>query len=119
MKIGEKSLGCPVEIEFAVNLNKNKNLHEFCLLQIRPMVIGTSDENINISKVHPQNVVVSDIVYKPLETNFLKHFKNPQKKIYGISMLINQAAPCFKKWFGVMPVIDEGLIEVVKKEINL
>jgi len=49
MKIGEKSLGCPVEIEFAVNINKN--LCEFCLLQIRPMVIGTTNENLNISKL--------------------------------------------------------------------
>jgi len=48
MKIGEKSLGCPVEIEFAVNINNN--LCEFCLLQIRPMVIGTTDENIDVSK---------------------------------------------------------------------
>ena len=49
MSIGEKALGCPVEIEFAVNINKEE-LDEFCLLQIKPMVIGNKDENINIEK---------------------------------------------------------------------
>ena len=46
LEIGEKSLGCPVELEFAVNIN-NK-IKEFCLLQIKPMVIGTKKTNINI-----------------------------------------------------------------------
>ena len=48
MKIGEKSLGCPVEMEFAVNINDKKEIDEFFLLQIKPMVIGDSNENINI-----------------------------------------------------------------------
>ena len=39
MLIGEKTLGCPVEIEFAVNIN-NDSMDEFCLLQIKHMVIG-------------------------------------------------------------------------------
>tara|TARA_Y100001968_G_C19381725_1_gene730683 strand:- start:149 stop:1606 length:1458 start_codon:yes stop_codon:yes gene_type:complete len=38
LDIGRAALGCPVEIEFAVNLNKNK-LPKFSLLQIKPMVI--------------------------------------------------------------------------------
>ena len=35
--IGKKALGCPVEIEFAVNMEA-KPKPEFCLLQIKPMV---------------------------------------------------------------------------------
>ncbi|GIR88865.1 MAG: phosphoenolpyruvate synthase [Candidatus Neomarinimicrobiota bacterium] len=38
LSIGKKALGCPVEIEFAVNINKDSK-PEFCLLQIKPMVI--------------------------------------------------------------------------------
>ena len=38
LSIGKKALGCPVEIEFAVNISKNSKA-EFCLLQIKPMVI--------------------------------------------------------------------------------
>ena len=40
LKIGRNTLGCPVELEFAININENNN-HEFCLLQIKPMVIGS------------------------------------------------------------------------------
>lgn len=43
---GEKSLGCPVEIEFAVNLYDNPDKKpEFCILQIKPMVIGGLDRS--------------------------------------------------------------------------
>ncbi len=86
------------------------------------LIINTTPVNvlgkINTSKILSPNTVVSDVVYRPLETSFLKYFKNPQRKIYGASMLINQAAPCFKKWFGVMPIIDEKLLEIVKKETS-
>ena len=41
LKMGENALGCPIEIEFAINMHKNNNKeNDFCLLQIKPMVIG-------------------------------------------------------------------------------
>jgi hypothetical protein len=41
LKMGENALGCPIEIEFAINMYKeDKKENEFCLLQIKPMVIG-------------------------------------------------------------------------------
>ena len=73
LKIGEEALGCPVEIEFAINLNKDaQKRHEFCLLQIKPMVVGGIDKiehNQNISKdelfcassIALGNGVISDI----------------------------------------------------------
>ena len=73
LKIGEEALGCPVEIEFAINLNKDvQKRHEFCLLQIKPMVVGGIDKiehNQNISKnelfcassIALGNGIVSDI----------------------------------------------------------
>lgn len=42
--LGEQSLGCPVEMEFALNMYREKDRNpDFCLLQIRPMVIGSMD----------------------------------------------------------------------------
>ncbi|MFL3006093.1 MAG: PEP/pyruvate-binding domain-containing protein [Candidatus Neomarinimicrobiota bacterium] len=38
LSIGKKALGCPVEIEFAVNIKKDST-PEFYLLQIKPMVL--------------------------------------------------------------------------------
>ncbi len=53
LKFGKKYLGCPVEIEFAVNLYKKEKRPEFYLLQIKPMIIsnldGKLDEKINTS----------------------------------------------------------------------
>ena len=43
LALGEKALGCPVEIEFAVNIFKdNDKASEFYLLQIKPMVLTTT-----------------------------------------------------------------------------
>ncbi len=38
LAVGKAALGCPIEIEFAVNMLKEKK-PEFCLLQIKPMVL--------------------------------------------------------------------------------
>ena len=45
LEYGEKSLGCPVEIEFAVNLHDNQK-DEFSLLQIKPMTINSFNRSI-------------------------------------------------------------------------
>ena len=58
MKLGEKALGCPVEIEFAVNLENNQN-DEFSLLQIKPMLIGKKGTNVSISKYKNDNLLFS------------------------------------------------------------
>ncbi len=53
LDIGEKALGMPVEIEFAVDLTKNekeKIYPTFYILQIRPLTINT--ENITIDTEH-------------------------------------------------------------------
>ena len=36
-----------------------------------------------------------------------------EKRLYGISMLVYQAAPCFEEWFGVKPSIDQGLFDLL------
>ena len=68
------------------------------------LIINTTPRNtladLKIKKIN-REVAVCDIVYKPKETKFLKHFTKPSAKIYGIHMLINQARPCFFEWFGV------------------
>ena len=58
MKLGEKALGCPVEIEFAVNLENNSD-DEFSLLQIKPMLIGKKGSNVSISKYKNDNLLFS------------------------------------------------------------
>jgi len=58
-----------------------------------------------------------DIVYSPQETDFLSNFAR-ENRIYGISMLVYQAAPCFEEWFGVRPTIDQGLFNLLSSHMN-
>lgn len=83
------------------------------------LIINTTPKNLispKSKKLVPPNTLLSDIVYKPKTTKFLKQFpKNP--KIYGISMLLQQAVPCFKFWFGFSPSVDKKLISILNKKI--
>lgn len=84
------------------------------------LIINTTPTNpltkkqINIIK---KKTIISDIVYKPKHTVFLKKFKE-NKKIYGISMLIEQAIPCFYQWFGFCPKVDKSLLKKIDKKIK-
>jgi len=58
LDIGEKSLGCPVEIEFAVNLYEDEDTpSEFCLLQIKPLVIGTLDKPGELDTIPSEDII--------------------------------------------------------------
>ena len=78
---------------------------------------GNIFENMKIEKIE-RKMYVCDIVYQPKHTKFLNHFINPKKIIYGISMLINQAIPCFEQWFGFAPSADDGLFNEILKKIS-
>ena len=77
----------------------------------------TNPINLSNSKLIPKDAIISDIVYNPKETAFLKAFPN-NRKIYGISMLLEQAVPCFKLWFGFRPSIDTSLLKILEKKIT-
>ena len=63
LSMGEDTLGCPVEIEYAINLNKDENQkHEFCLLQIKPMVIGGIDRMQKFDTIDKKNIICSSSV---------------------------------------------------------
>jgi hypothetical protein len=51
LEIGRRGMGCPVEIEFAVDLPFNaEDKKEFALLQIRPMAISRPDRAVDITE---------------------------------------------------------------------
>ena len=63
LALGENALGCPVEIEFAINLhNDNTKENEFCLLQIKPMVIGGLDRIQEIDTIDKKDIICSSAV---------------------------------------------------------
>lgn len=67
----------------------------------------------------PKSASVYDIVYSPLETELLKNARNRgNETIDGLGMLLHQAAPGFKKWFGVDPNVDQGLRDHILKALS-
>ncbi len=84
------------------------------------LIINTTPTNPlkkNQTKLIRKTTIISDIVYRPKETVFLKNFTE-NRKIYGISMLIEQAIPCFYQWFGFIPKTDDKLIKKINSKIQ-
>lgn len=84
------------------------------------LIINTTPTNpLNKKQIKmvSKTAIISDIVYNPKETPFLLNF-NKNKKIYGISMLLEQATLCFYHWFGFLPKIDRNLLEKINKKIK-
>tara|TARA_Y100001970_G_scaffold173062_1_gene211515 strand:+ start:1140 stop:1970 length:831 start_codon:yes stop_codon:yes gene_type:complete len=92
------------------------------------LVINTApinyNENLKLS-TFKTNFAEDKVVHTPhgfdacynKNTFFLDHF-NKKKRFYGLHMLIHQAAPCFHKWYGVMPEVDTKLVTLLEKALN-
>ena len=75
LQMGEDALGCPVEIEFAINLkNGDDEKHEFCLLQIKPMVVGGIDRIQIDEPIDKQDILSSSSI--ALGNGLIKDIKN-------------------------------------------
>lgn len=62
LRVCEKAVKAPVEIEFAVSLHKSgaiKKKHKFGFLQVRPMVVSNFDVKINDNEFDSENVILS------------------------------------------------------------
>ena len=58
----------------------------------------------------PKDAVVADIVYNPLETQLLAAARaRGHRVVDGLGMLLYQAVPGFKRWFGVRPEVTPVL----------
>jgi shikimate dehydrogenase len=67
----------------------------------------------------PDTAVVADIVYTPLRTDLLNRAAargNPT--VDGLGMLLHQARPGFRRWFGVEPEVTPELRALVVNDIE-
>lgn len=63
-----------------------------------------------------KTALVNDIVYAPLYTDLLNNAQqNGNTVVTGIGMLVHQARPAFKEWFGILPNVTDELKTLVIK----
>ncbi len=61
-----------------------------------------------------RDTVVTDLVYSPLETPFLRAgLQIGCRTVDGLGMLLYQAVPGFERWFGKRPEVDDALRRAV------
>jgi shikimate dehydrogenase len=66
----------------------------------------------------PEDAVVADIVYSPLETDLLAAARaRGHRCVDGLGMLLHQAVPGFERWFGVRPQVTPELRAHVLKSL--
>ncbi len=66
----------------------------------------------------PQSALVCDIVYIPRETPMLAAArKRGNPTVDGLGMLLHQARPAFRAWFGIMPEVTPELRAMIEATI--
>ncbi|HYX08130.1 MAG TPA: PEP/pyruvate-binding domain-containing protein [Bacteroidales bacterium] len=59
LDVMKEALGAPVEIEFAVDLTKDKNgFPSFYMLQMKPLLGSAQDYHIDATEINPENVIL-------------------------------------------------------------
>jgi shikimate dehydrogenase len=76
-------------------------------------MVGKADLRVPLDALSP-DAVVTDLVYVPLETAFLREARGRGcVTVDGLGMLLHQAAPGFERWFGRRPDVDDAARAVV------
>jgi len=74
---------------------------------------GQPDLDLQLDQL-PTSALVADAIYIPLETALLAQARQRgNTSVNGLGMLLNQARPAFKAWFGVMPEITPALRQAI------
>ncbi len=99
-----------------IEMRKTLQTIENIDLIINSSICGMNGENdIDIDFIaYGQPIIAYDLVYKPLQTKFLKDAEQAKHHaMNGLDMLLYQAAHAFYIWFGVMPDIDDELRNII------
>ncbi|QCO55793.1 shikimate dehydrogenase [Pseudorhodobacter turbinis] len=76
-------------------------------------MVGKPEFNLSLAELNPK-ALVTDLVYTPLQTEFLTAAAaRGCKTVDGLGMLLHQAAPGFERWFGQRPDVDDEARERV------
>jgi shikimate dehydrogenase len=100
-----EKIGIDVQTIPLDEINESKNKFDFI---INATSIGLKNESTPISKkILSSDVVVYDIVYRPMNTDLIKVAKESGAiVIYGYEMLLEQAIRSFEIWHGIKAPYD-------------
>ncbi|SFK51477.1 shikimate dehydrogenase [Falsiroseomonas stagni] len=108
-----RDLGGPVEVATAAPLEAASLLVNGTSLGM----VGEPPLEIDLAPL-PATAVVADMVYVPLETPLLAAARaRGLRGVDGLGMLLHQARPGFREWFGVEPKVDQALRDYVAHDI--
>jgi shikimate dehydrogenase len=80
-------------------------------------MVGQPPLDLSLDRL-PKSALVSDIIYVPLETPLLAAArKRGNLGVNGLGMLLHQARPAFKAWFGVLPEVTPELRRLLEATI--
>jgi shikimate dehydrogenase len=75
--------------------------------------VGKPALEISLDRL-PKHAIVGDLIYVPPQTPLLAEArKRGNITVNGLGLLLNQARPAFKAWFGVMPEITPPLLAAI------
>ena len=100
--------------------SERENVLEGVTLLVNTTALGMAGReplSINLHNL-PVSALVCDIVYRPLETEFLLSARargNPV--VDGLGMLLHQACPGFQTWFGIKPVVNDELRHFITQKL--
>ena len=80
--------------------------------------LGLNKESINLNfSKFSNNKLFYDVIYNPLETNFLKEGKRLGNRVEnGKMMFVYQAFEAFKLWHGIEPQINNETLEILNND---
>jgi len=82
--------------------------------------LSANDTALELDFSHAaKTTIVTDIVYTPLETSFLKAAKHHDlPTVDGLGMLLHQAVFGFEHWFGVKPCVNDELRKMIMGKLK-
>lgn len=120
IKATELIKACPFESnsralsldEAEVQLNEYDVVIQTTMIGMYPNVLETP---ISLKKLNNQ-ALVCDIVYNPLETQFLKEARKKGATVQnGVEMFVYQGALAFEKWTGIFPDVKRMRENVLRQ----
>jgi shikimate dehydrogenase len=80
-------------------------------------MVGEPALDLALDKL-PHAALVSDLIYIPKETPLLAAARaRGNRTVNGLGMLLNQARPAFRDWFGVLPEVTAELRAMIEATI--